>query len=300
MNDVQGYPITISGLTKTYGPITAIDDLSFTALPGRVTGFLGPNGAGKSTTLRILLGLDFADSGSALIGRRSYRQFADPALVVGAALEADSFHPGRTGRNHLAVYAAAMGVAKSRIGEVLELVGLQDSADREAGGYSLGMRQRLSLATAMLPDPAVLVLDEPANGLDPEGIRWMRELLRNLAAAGRTVLLSSHLLGEIQLIAHDVVIINKGKLVVAGDLAALEDSHENTVLVDSPHRAELERVLLGARLQVTQSEQGFLVHGALPEQVGAAAANGGVALSHLSVPRSGLEESFLELVGETR
>src|SRR5215469_5163839 len=201
--------ITISHLTKRYGPVLAVDDLSFDVHPGKVTGFLGPNGSGKTTTLRILLGLAAPTSGSATIGGLAYHQLPDPARQVGAALDSNTFHPGRSATQHLKVIATAAGLPHRRVGEVLDLVGLSDAASRRVGGYSMGMRQRLSLASALLGDPGVLVLDEPLNGLDPEGIRWIRSLLRHLAAEGRTVLVSSHLLSEVAQTVDDVVVLSK-------------------------------------------------------------------------------------------
>jgi len=213
--------IEVRGLTKCFGPVRAVGDVSFTVTPGIVTGFLGPNGAGKTTTLRMLLSLVEPDSGLAAIGGRRYRDLPDPVRQVGAALEAASFHPGRTARDHLRVHAAAGRVSRSRVGEVLELTGLAAAARRRIGGFSLGMRQRLGLATALLGDPAVLILDEPANGLDPRGIRWLRDLLRGRAAEGRTVLVSSHVLGEVAMIADSVIIMNHGRLITHAPLAEL-------------------------------------------------------------------------------
>jgi ABC-2 type transport system ATP-binding protein len=213
--------IEVRGLTKHFGPVRAVDGVSFTVTPGTLTGFLGPNGAGKTTTLRMLLSLVEPDSGLATIGGQRYRDIPDPVHHVGAALEAASFHPGRTGRDHLRVHATAGQVSQSRVGKVLELTGLAGAARRRAGGFSLGMRQRLGLATALLGDPQVLILDEPANGLDPQGIRWLRELLRSLAAEGRTVLVSSHILGEVAMIADSVVIMNHGRLITQSTLAEL-------------------------------------------------------------------------------
>ena len=213
---LTGGRIVVSGLTKRYGSLTAVDDLSFSVEPGRVTGFLGPNAAGKTTTLRMLLGLVAPTRGTATIGGRRYVDLPEPARVVGAVLEASSAHRGRTGRNHLRACCLATDLPLSRADEVLDLVGLTQAADRPFKGYSLGMRQRLGIAAALLGDPGVLVLDEPANGLDPEGIRWMRVLLRDLAAEGRTVLVSSHLLSEMQALADDVVIVAAGQLVRQG------------------------------------------------------------------------------------
>lgn len=217
--------IVASGLRKHFGTVAAVDGLTLTAQPGRVTGFLGANGAGKSTTLRMLLGLVTPDGGSATIGGRPYRALDHPAGQVGAALDATGFHPGRTGRDHLRVYGRAAGLPSRRVDEVLELVDLEAVARRRVRGYSLGMRQRLALATALLGDPQVVILDEPANGLDPVGITWLRGLLRNLAADGRTVLVSSHLLSEMQHLADDVVIIHRGRLVHQGTLQELSSTH---------------------------------------------------------------------------
>jgi ABC-2 type transport system ATP-binding protein len=213
--------IQIRGLVKRFGPVTAVDDLSFDVQPGTVTGFLGPNGAGKTTTLRILLGLVSATAGTATIHGMAYRRLRDPLHEVGAVLEASSFHPGRTAAAHLRIHALAANVDPSRIWDVLDLAGLTGAAGRRLGGFSLGMRQRLGLATALLADPEVLILDEPANGLDPDGVRWLRELLRGFAADGGTVLLSSHLLAEVAQTVDSVVILDRGRLVALGPLAEL-------------------------------------------------------------------------------
>src|SRR6187399_737818 len=215
---MTGAVIEIQSLTKKFGSVTAVDDLSFRVEPGVVTGFLGPNGAGKTTTLRSLLGLVKPTSGSATFDGQVYADLPDPLRTVGTALEASSFHPGRTGRDHLRVAAAAAGIRDARVDEVLAWVGLADAGNRRAGGYSLGMRQRLGLAFALLGDPAALVLDEPINGLDPEGIRWIRGLLQRLAAEGRTVLVSSHLLSEVQQTVDRVVILSRGRIVHEGSL----------------------------------------------------------------------------------
>jgi len=209
------------GLTKHFGPVTAVDDLSFTVRHGSVTGFLGPNGAGKTTTLRMLLGLVTPTAGTATIDGRPYRALARPRQVVGAVLESSGAYPGRTAAAHLRIEALVAGARKERVGEVLSLVGLSDAADRRVGGFSLGMRQRLSLATALLCDPEVLILDEPANGLDPEGVHWLRRMLRDLAEAGRTVLVSSHILAEVTQTVDRVVILHRGRLVAEASLAEL-------------------------------------------------------------------------------
>jgi len=224
--------IRVEHLTKRYGAVTAVDDLSFDVTPGRVTGFLGPNGAGKTTTLRALLGLTTPDGGTATINGCRYRDLSNPARYVGAALDNDCFSPGRSASQHLQIMASAAGISSRRPAEVLELVGLADSARRKVGGLSLGMRQRLTLATALLGDPEVLVLDEPLNGLDPDGIRWMRELLRKLAHEGRTVLVSSHLLAEVAHTVDNVVVIARGRQVAEGPVAALTASHHSDNLED--------------------------------------------------------------------
>jgi ABC-2 type transport system ATP-binding protein len=218
---VQHAGIAVSGLTKAFGAVTAVDNLSFTAKPGSITGFLGPNGAGKTTTLRMLLGLVEPDAGSATIGGQSYAALRRPADRVGAVLESSGFHPRRSGRSHVRLYCTVGGYPASRATEVLGLVGLTDAASRPIRGYSLGMRQRLALAVALLGDPGVLVLDEPSNGLDPEGIAWMRAMLLRFAAEGRTVLVSSHVLSEVQQFADHIVIINKGRLVTEGPMSEL-------------------------------------------------------------------------------
>jgi len=291
-----GIPIEITGVSKRFGPVTAVDDLSFTVAPGRVTGFLGPNGAGKTTTLRVLLGLVRANAGSATFGGTPYRNLPRPLETVGAALDAN-FHPGRTAKHHLAVYATAAGISKSRVPVVLAQVGLTEFAERRVGGYSLGMRQRLSLAYTLLGDPRVLVLDEPINGLDPEGIRWIRGFLRSLAHEGRTVLVSSHLLSEVQQSVDDVVIISRGRLVKSGPLAGLELEVAPRTVVDSPDPLRLAAALDQAGLEYTEGTDGLIVDEPDPARVGHAAFVGGVELSALHRVTSGLEDSFLSLVG---
>ncbi|WP_136708349.1 ATP-binding cassette domain-containing protein [Agromyces sp. H66] len=291
-----GIPIVIEGLSKQFGPVTAVDDLSFTVEPGRVTGFLGPNGAGKTTTLRVLLGLVRATAGTATFGGTAYHDLPRPLETVGAALEA-TFHPGRTARNHLKVYATAAGLPVERVQQVLEMVGIAEFADRRVGGYSLGMRQRLSLAYTLIGDPGVFVLDEPINGLDPEGIKWIRGFLQSLAREGRTVLVSSHLLSEVQQSVDDVVIISKGRLVKSGTLTSLELEAAPRTIVDSPDREKLSEALDEAGLEYTEGRGGFIVDEPDPGRVGHAAFLGGVELSALHRLKSGLEESFLSLVG---
>jgi ABC-2 type transport system ATP-binding protein len=293
-----GIPIEFSGVTKHFGQVTAVENLSFSVEPGRVTGFLGPNGAGKTTSLRILLGLVGATSGTARFGGARYRELQSPLTTVGAALEASSFQPGRSARNHLDVYARAGRLDRARVQVVLEQVGLGDHADRRVGGYSLGMRQRLGLAFTLLGDPSVLVLDEPINGLDPEGIKWIRLFLRQLAAEGRTVLVSSHLLSEVQQSVDEVVIIAKGRLVHTGPLSGLENADAVSVLVDSPDRDALAAALRAANLSFDTMRSGLLVRGVEAARLGHIAFVAGVELSTLHRQKSGLEDTFLSLVGE--
>jgi ABC-2 type transport system ATP-binding protein len=294
-----GVPIEFAGLTKRFGPVAAVSDLSFTVEPGRVTGFLGPNGAGKTTSLRMLLGLVAPTSGSATIGGVRYRDLESPLRSVGAALEAASFHPGRSARDHLRVYAQAGRLDTSRVDTVLGTVGLSEYGNRRVGGYSLGMRQRLGLAFALLGDPGVLVLDEPINGLDPEGIKWIRGFLRTLAAEGRTVLVSSHLLSEVQQSVDEVVIIAKGTLVHRGPLSSLEvEGAATKVIVDSPNREALQAALAAASASFEIARAGILVSGLEPGEIGHIAFVAGVEVSSLHRQKSGLEDSFLALVGE--
>jgi len=295
-----GVPIEFQAVTKRFGQVNAVTDLSFAVEPGRVTGFLGPNGAGKTTTLRMLLGLVAPTSGSATIGGVPYRTLERPLATVGAALEAASFHPGRSARDHLRVHAQAARIPAGRVGAVLETVGLAAYADRRVGGYSLGMRQRLGLAHALLGDPGVLVLDEPINGLDPEGIKWIRTFLRALAAEGRTVLVSSHLLSEVQQTVDEVVIIAKGRLVHRGTLADLETGSATKVVVDSPDREALAAALQASGLPFDHGRNGLVVSADDTAQVGHIAFAAGVEVSALFRQRaaSGLEDSFLALVGE--
>lgn len=295
---MTGAVIEIQSLTKRFGGTTAVDDLSFRVEPGVVTGFLGPNGAGKTTTLRTLVGLVQPTSGSATFDGKRYVELEKPLHTVGTALEAASFHPGRTGRDHLRVVGAAAGIPTARVDEVLAWVGLADAATRRVGGYSLGMRQRLGLAFALLGDPGVLVLDEPINGLDPEGIRWMRSFLRDLAAQGRTVLVSSHLLSEVQQTVDRLVIISHGRLVYEGTLDGLESGATARVHVDAAERDALARALTAAGGQVEVTDNGLHVSGLDADAVGVQALAAGVPLRLLIPEREGLENVFLELVGE--
>lgn len=289
--------IVVSHLTKHYRRVRAVEDLSFTVQPGRVTGFLGPNGAGKTTTLRMLLNLVTPTGGTATIGGRRYADLDEPLRRVGAVLEASSAHRGRTGRNHLRVICASAGFPKRRVDEVLALVGLTPAASRKFKGYSMGMRQRLGIAAAMLGDPGVLILDEPANGLDPEGIRWMRDLLKRLADEGRTILVSSHLLSEMELLADDVVIIAAGQLVTRGSVGEVVDgmAHAGLVRVRTP-QAEQLTAALGDPATVQPGPDGsLLVTGVDASAVGAAALRAGAELHELVTERPDLERVFLEL-----
>jgi ABC-2 type transport system ATP-binding protein len=288
--------IEVDGLTKRYGNVLAVDGLSFRVEPGRVTGFLGPNGAGKTTTLRVLVGLLRPTAGSATVLGRRYAELDDPVRSVGAVLEASGFHPGRSGRNHLRTLATAAGIASARVEELLQLVDLTGAARRRVGGYSLGMRQRLSLAGALLGDPQVLILDEPANGLDPQGIRWLRDLLRGFAAEGRTVLVSSHVLAEMQQLADDVVIIARGRIVAQAGVGDVVGRAGGTVRVRSPQRERLNEALRRAGFEATLLDENALsVRNASPAQVGDIAATEGVALHELVAEEATLEEVFLEL-----
>jgi len=294
MSDGQ---IVVSGLTKKYKTVTAVDDLSFVVEPGRVTGFLGPNGAGKTTTLRMVLNLVTPTAGTATIGGVRYADLRDPIRHVGGILEASAAHRGRTGLNHLRIICLSAGIPSSRADEVLEIVGLTPAAKRKFKGYSLGMRQRLGIAAALIGDPQVLILDEPANGLDPEGIRWMRDLLKSMAAQGRTILVSSHLLSEMEILADDLVIIAAGKLVTQGTVAQVVDSMADTarVLVRSP---EIDKLVaaLGSGANVVPASNGDVhVTGLDAAAIGDAALEAGVSVHQLVTERPDLEEVFLKL-----
>jgi ABC-2 type transport system ATP-binding protein len=289
--------IEVEGLSKRFGKVLAVDDLSFRAEPGTITGFLGPNGAGKSTTLRSALGLVHPDAGGVTVLGVPYRRLDRPLHRVGAVLEASEVHPGRSGRNHLRILATAAGIPRSRVEEVLGLVELSAAARRRVKGYSLGMRQRLGLASALLGDPEVLVLDEPANGLDPAGIRWLRDLLRSLAAEGRTVLLSSHVLAEVSQTVDRVVIIHRGKLVRQGSIAEVLAGAEGATRVRSPDAKRLAELLAARGKTVTDLGDGALAVDAPPEQVGELAAANAVVLHELTVEQATLEEVFFELTG---
>ena len=290
--------IEVHGLTKRYGSTTAVHDLSFTVEAGRVTGFLGPNGAGKSTTMRVILGLVHPSSGTTAILGRPYGELDRPEKHVGALLETFDAHPGRSGRSHLRVLALAGGIPRSRVDEVLTLVELTPASKRRVKGYSLGMRQRLGLAAALLADPEVLVLDEPANGLDPQGIRWLRDFLRALASEGRTILVSSHVLAEVAQTVDDVVIIHRGRLVQQAAMAEVEAMATRATLVRSPDASRLVSLLTAAGLDAAAAGDDRVTVQAPSERVGEIAAAGGVVLHELTAQRASLEEVFLELTGE--
>jgi len=291
--------IEVSDLRKRYGKAAAVNGLSFRIADGRITGFLGPNGAGKTTTLRILLGLVRPTAGTATIDGRTYRELEDPIRRVGAVLEASNYHPKRSGRSHLRVLCTAAGLPRTRADEALEFVGMENAGGRAVGGYSLGMRQRLSVAGALLGDPDLLVLDEPANGLDPEGIRWLRDFLRAFAAGGKTVFVSSHVLAEVEQIADDGVIIHRGRLVALESVADLRARTVGLTRVRSPDAARLRDALGSAGIEATVD--GERVSTSAPAaRVGEVAAANGVVLHELTAESPSLEEAFLALTaGET-
>jgi ABC-2 type transport system ATP-binding protein len=298
-SDVSGAAVVADGLTKRFGSVLAVDALSFVLAPGTITGFLGPNGAGKTTTLRMLLGLAAPSSGSASIFGRPYSELTRPALRIGAVLEATDFHPGRSGRDHLRMLGRAANLPDARVDEVLRLVELDGAAGRRVKGYSLGMRQRLGLAAALLGDPELLILDEPANGLDPEGVRWLRDFLRAFATGGRTVLVSSHALAEVAQTVDQVLIINRGRLVVESSLEQLTARVGGSVRVRTPERLKLQQALERSQIETTTlNEQGLLVHGVSSERIGDLAFAAGVPIHELVAEGSSLEDVFLELTAE--
>jgi ABC-2 type transport system ATP-binding protein len=291
--------IALEGLTKRFGDIVAVDDLTVQLGRGNVIGLLGPNGAGKTTTLRLLLGLVAPTFGTATIDGRPYRALDEPIRQIGAVLEATSFHPGRRGRDHLRVLAATAGLPDRRVDEVLDDVGLTNAAYRRVGGYSLGMRQRLGLAAALLGDPGILVLDEPTNGLDPEGIHWLRDFLRRYAAAGRTVLVSSHLLAEVAQTVDEVVVLANGRLITHAPLAELLGSR-TVVRVRTPDTAAMQAALDTHGIQAELATPGLLLaHGATSEAVGRAIAGTGIVAHEISEYHTDLEEAFLQLTTTT-
>jgi ABC-2 type transport system ATP-binding protein len=293
--------IAVERLTKRYGETLAVDDLSFTVDAGRVTGFLGPNGSGKSTTMRALLGLIRPTSGQALVLGRPFHELKDPVRTVGASLDASDVHPGRTGRSHLRTLSAAAGLPNSRVDEVLDMTELTPARDRRVKGYSMGMRQRLALAAALLGDPKILMLDEPANGLDPQGMRWLRDILVALAAEGRAVLISSHVLSEVEQTVDSVVVIGVGRLVMQGTLQDLVAGDTRPARVRSPRMDELRTLLedAGGSARREGRADTMLVHGMSLEEIGTLAADNGIALFELTRATATLEDRFLELTGES-
>ncbi|NLU83158.1 ATP-binding cassette domain-containing protein [Rhodococcus sp. HNM0569] len=296
--------IEVRGLTKTFGSFKAVDDLTFTVQPGIVTGFLGPNGAGKSTTMRMILGLDKPTAGSALVEGVPYAQLDKPLTTVGALLDAKWVHPNRSARAHLQWMAASNGIPKSRVEEVLRLVGLSEVAGKKAGGFSLGMSQRLGLAGALLGDPKVLLFDEPVNGLDPEGIVWIRKFMQRLASEGRTVLVSSHLLSEMALTAERLVVIGRGRLIADTTVADfVAKSSESTVRVRSPQLDALRSALTSAGLTVREDggadgTAALLVIDTTTDQVGTLAGENGIVLHELASKQGSLEDAFMKITGE--
>jgi ABC-2 type transport system ATP-binding protein len=289
--------IEVNGLTKKYGVKTAVDSLTFTVKPGIVTGFLGPNGAGKSTTMRMIMGLDRPTSGTVTVNGLPYAQHAAPLHEVGALLEARAVHTGRSAYHHLAAMAATTGVPRSRVDEVIDIVGLHQVARKRAGGFSLGMGQRLGIASALLGDPKTLILDEPVNGLDPEGILWIRNLIHGLAEQGRTIFVSSHLMSEMALTAEHLIVIGRGRLIA--DLSVnefIQQASRNTVRVRTPHAAALHELLAGPEVTVLSTDRGvFEVAGLSAEEIGDRAADARITLHELSLQQPSLEEAFMEL-----
>lgn len=292
-----GATVEVRGVCKRYGSTVAVDNLSFTVCPGEVTGFVGPNGAGKSTTMRVILGLDTADEGTALVGGRPYRTLRCPLRHVGALLDASAIHPGRRARDHLLWMAHSNGIPRSRVDEVLRLVGLTQVAGRRAGGFSLGMRQRLGIAAALLGDPPVLMFDEPVNGLDPEGIQWIRGLLRTLAAEGRSVLVSSHLMSELEGTADHLLVVGRGRLIADTTVSELiAAASRDRVALRTTRRSEAMTVLARAGATVASADRELLtVSGLAAERVVAVLSNAGLPFSDVTTHRASLEEAYMEL-----
>lgn len=291
--------IEIQGLTRRYGDKTVVEDLTFTVEPGVVTGFLGPNGAGKSTTMRMLLGLERPDAGRATVNGREYRTFEAPAHEIGVLLDAGSRHPSRSARDHLRALAATHRIPGRRVDEVLDLVGLSDVAGQRSGAFSLGMGQRLGIAAALLGDPATVVLDEPVNGLDPEGIRWIRELLRGLADEGRTVFVSSHLMSEMALTADHLIVVGRGRLLADLPLQELVASARTHVRARTPQPARLFDALEGEGVEIAFDDAGALaITGLTPQEVGEAAFAAGVPLHELALQQASLEDAYMQLTSD--
>jgi len=293
--------IEAQGLTKRYGDKTAVDDITFTIPPGSVTGFLGPNGAGKSTTMRMIMGLDRPTHGTVTVNGKPYAKHRSPLSEVGALLDAKAVHPGRSARSHLRTMAATHGISTRRVDEVIDMTGLSTVATKRVGAFSLGMGQRLGIASAMLGDPRTLILDEPVNGLDPEGVLWVRHLVRQLAAEGRTVFLSSHLMSEMAQTADQLLVIGRGTILTAGPVQEVIDSVSGTsVRVRSPQVAELERLVVGVGVTVTSPEAGTIdLRGTTAEAVGTTAAAHGIVLYELSQQRASLEEAYMSLTQDS-
>jgi ABC-2 type transport system ATP-binding protein len=293
--------IEAHGLTKRYGERTAVDDLTFTVRPGIVTGFLGPNGAGKSTTMRMIVGLDAPTGGAVTVNGRPYRDHRAPLREVGVLLEARAIHTGRTARNHLLALAATTGIGRRRVDEVIDLVGLEEVATKRVGSFSLGMGQRLGIASALLGDPATVMLDEPVNGLDPEGILWVRNLLKGLAAEGRTIFVSSHLMGEMALTADRLIVIGRGRLIRDESTADfIASASAQSVRVRSPQADQLRALLLGPGVTVSSSEAGVLeVTGLRTDDIGRRAAEASLTLLELTSIQASLEEAFMELTRDS-
>ena len=293
--------IEARGLVKRYGGTAAVDDLSFTIRPGQVTGFLGPNGAGKTTTMRLILGLDYPSAGTVTVNGQPYAQLASPMHEVGALLDAGAVHGGRTARSHLLCLAQTNGIGRSRVDEVLGIVGLSGVAGKRSKGFSLGMRQRLGIAAALLGDPQILMFDEPVNGLDPEGILWIRTLMRSLAAEGRTVLVSSHLMSEMEHTADHLLVIGRGRLIADCGMAEfIARGSGQAVQVRTPQPDELTRAVAAEGGTITAAEDPYLaVHGLTEEQVSDLAFTHGIQLYHLAVTRVSLEHAFMELTADS-
>lgn len=293
--------IEVENLTKRYGELTAVDDLSFVVQPGIITGFLGPNGAGKSTTMRMILGLDAPTAGRVRVNGRKYHELNAPLHEIGAMLEARAIHTGRSAYNHLLAMAQTHGIGAARVQEVIDMVGLTKVAKKRAGGFSLGMGQRLGIASALLGDPQTVILDEPANGLDPEGILWIRNLLKSLAAEGRTVFLSSHLMSEMALTAEHLVIVGRGRLIAdtTVDEVVAQASADAAVRVRSPQITALRAALAGSGVSITSEETGVLeVRGVPAERIGELASTAGVVLHELTPLRASLEDAYMRLTGD--
>ena len=291
--------ITVAGITKTYGARVAVDDLTFDVAPGRVTGFVGPNGAGKSTTMRMMVGLTRPDRGEVRYHGVPYRELRSPARTVGSVLDARCMYPGRTARNHLRATAALSAIPLRRADEVLAEVGLESAANQRAGGFSLGMRQRLALAGALLGDPQVLLLDEPSNGLDPDGIRWLRNHLSDFARKGGTVFVSSHLISELSMFADDLVVVGGGRLIAAESVTAITARNDITVIVETEVPAELARILREQGLQVDTAGERLFVRGGTRDVVSKIAFDHGIRVLELTETSRSLEDSLLDMTGSS-